>query len=94
MHTENANPNKIIARNIKQCRKKACLTQQYVAEKIFCSLKTYQKLEAGTGSFSIDMLQLLAAVLSIPIEDLLEGILSKPEKTNHFLFEAAMQNLY
>ena len=52
-------------KNLKEARKKACLTQQAIADKIGISLRYYQNIEAGdrTGDFSIwDNLEDLFAI--------------------------------
>jgi Uncharacterized protein conserved in bacteria len=54
-----------VRKNLKEARKKACLTQQAIADKIGISLRYYQNIEAGdrTGDFSIwDNLEDLFAI--------------------------------
>ena len=66
-----------IGRLIAELRKKQGLTQQQLADKLNLSNKTISKWESGSGSPDISNLPLLAEVLEISVDELLNGELKQ-----------------
>ena len=52
-------------KNLKEARKKACLTQQAIADKIGISLRYYQNIEAGDNNGSFEIWDKLEDLFSI-----------------------------
>lgn len=64
-------------RLIAELRKKQGLTQQQLADKLNLSNKTISKWESGSGGPDISNLSVLAEVLEISVDELLNGELNK-----------------
>lgn len=60
-----------IGKNIKQCREARNLTQQYMAEKLGISQKTYSRIESDETSVTIEMLAKIAEIFNLRITDIL-----------------------
>lgn len=58
---------------IAQCRKKLCLTQAQLAEKVGVTDKTVSKWEKGTNAPNISILNSLSEILNITTTELLNG---------------------
>ena len=58
--------------NLKVARKKKGLTQKKLAELVGVSVATINRIETGKQILKIDMLNKLANVLEIPVNELLE----------------------
>jgi transcriptional regulator with XRE-family HTH domain len=62
-----------IGDRIKKIRESKNYTQDHLAGKLGISQNSYSKLETGTTKITTDRLQQIAAVLEVPIEELLNS---------------------
>jgi len=60
-----------IGKNIKQCRESRNFTQQYMAEKLGISQKTYSRIESDETSVTIELLANIADTLNLKITDII-----------------------
>ena len=81
IHRRNEDVYEIIAANIKECRKRAKITQAELAERTHFSHEFIRRIEAPNGKkyFSLDTLVQIAKALDIRIEELLKGINSEDD---------------
>ena len=70
-------------KNLKEARKKACLTQQAIADKLNVGLRHYQKIESGTSNGSFEIWDILEELLKIHQRKLREirGIHHDPKES-------------
>lgn len=62
--------------NIKQCRKRAGLTQRVLAEKIGCTAEHFSHIEKGDRRVQLEMLIAICENLHVSIEEILENALA------------------
>lgn len=60
-----------IGMKIKECRLKAGLTQERLAELVGVTFQQIQKYENGTTKLNTDRMQTIAAALSVPVTQLI-----------------------
>jgi transcriptional regulator with XRE-family HTH domain len=65
---------RIFGDNLRNCRKRARLTQEALAEKTGLSVVFISLLENGRRTASMDSLVLLAQALDAKLEDLVRGV--------------------
>jgi transcriptional regulator with XRE-family HTH domain len=63
-----------VGQNIRKFRKKACLSQEQLAEKADLSYKYVGEVERGQENISLDALVRIANALKVPLADLIRGI--------------------
>lgn len=62
-----------VGKNIKKCRKEKNLTQDELAERLFCTRQTISNYENGKSEPNIALLVELAKVLEVDVNDLIYG---------------------
>ncbi len=62
-----------VGKNIKKCRKEKNLTQDELAERLFCTRQTISNYENGKSEPNIALLVELAKVLEVDVSDLIYG---------------------
>ena len=65
---------KVIGKRIKDCRKKAKLSQENLAEKLDISISFQSRLERGATKISFEKLVLTAEHLNVPVCYLISGV--------------------
>ena len=63
-----------VGRNIRNYRKRACLSQEKLAEKADLSYKYVGEVERGQENISLDALMRIAKALKVPLANLIHGV--------------------
>ncbi|HVV52517.1 MAG TPA: helix-turn-helix transcriptional regulator [Polyangia bacterium] len=69
---------KAVARRIREARERAGLTQEALAQRVRVETTTLSRYERGVIGVSLEMLELLADALHVPLRSLLETGVAAP----------------